>query len=42
MNFVQTKGDPCLYMSRDNGETVIIAVYVDDVLITAKTDKKIP
>ena len=41
MNFVQTEGDPCLYVSRDDGETVIIAVYVDDILIAAKIDKKI-
>ena len=41
MNFVQTEGDPCLYVSRDDDETVIIAVYVDDILIAAKTDKKI-
>ena len=28
-------------MSRDQGETVVIAVYVDDILIAAKTDKRI-
>ena len=28
-------------MSRDEGETVIIAVYVDDILIAAKTGKRI-
>ena len=41
MNFTQTEGDPCLYMSSDDGETAIIAVYVDDILIAAKTDKRI-
>ena len=41
MKFVQTEGDPCLYVSRDQGETVVIAVYVDDILIAAKTDKRI-
>ena len=30
MNFTQTEGDPCLYVSRDDAETAIIAVYVDD------------
>ena len=41
MKFVQTKGDPCLYVSTDRAETVIIAVYVDDILIAGKTDKRI-
>ena len=41
VKFVQTEGDPCLYVSRDQGETVVIAVYVDDILIAAKTDKRI-
>ena len=43
MNFTQTdlEGDPCLYVSRDDAETAIIAVYVDDILIAAKTDKRI-
>ena len=41
MNFTQRKGDPCLYVSRDDAETAIITVYVDDILIAAKTDKRI-
>ena len=41
MKFIQTEGDPCLYVSRDEGETVLIAVYVDDILIAGKTDKRI-
>ena len=41
MKFVQTKGDPCIYVSKDGAETVIIAVYVDDILIAGKTDKRI-
>ena len=41
IKFVQTEGDPCLYVSRDQGETVVIAVYVDDIVIAAKTDKRI-
>ena len=40
MKFVQTKGDPCLYVSTD-GEPVIIAVYVDDILIAGRTDERI-
>ena len=41
MKFIQIEGDPCLYVLRDQGETVVIAVYVDDILIAAKTDKHI-
>ena len=41
MNFTQTEGDPCLYVSRDDAETAIIAVYVNDILIAAKTDQQI-
>ena len=41
MNFVQTKGDPCLYVSKDATEPAIIAVYVDDILIAARSDEKI-
>ena len=40
MKFVQTKGDPCLYVSTD-GKSVIIAVYIDDILIAGRTDKRI-
>ena len=40
MKFVQTKGDPCLYVFTDE-EPVIIAVYVNDILIAGRTDKTI-
>ena len=40
MKFVQTKGDPCLYVFTDE-EPVIIAVYVNDILIAGRTDKRI-
>ena len=40
MGFTQTKGDPCLYVSTDR-DPVIIAVYIDDILIAAVTDEKI-
>ena len=39
IKFAQTEGDTCLYVSRDDAKIVVIAVYVDDILITAKTDK---
>ena len=36
----QTEGDPCLYVSKNGAETIIIAVYVDDILIATKTDER--
>ena len=41
MKFVKTEGDPSLYVSRDHAKTVFIALYVDDILIAAKTDKRL-
>ena len=40
MNFEQTRGDPCLYVSTQ-GEPAIIAVYVDDIIIAGKTNERI-
>ena len=40
MDFVQTKSDPCLYISSE-GELCIIAVYVDDILIATKDKRKL-
>ena len=39
MGFVQTTSDPCLYTSTE-GETFIIAIYVDDILLAGKSDKR--
>ena len=39
MGFVQSAGDPCLYMSSE-GEMFLIAVYVDDILLAGKSDKR--
>ena len=41
MKFIQTKADPCIYVFKDKTETVIIAVYVDDILIAGTSNKKI-
>lgn len=41
MGFVQTKEDPCIYVYKNRSSTVIIAVYVDDILIAAKSDARI-
>ena len=37
MGFVQTASDPCLYVAAE-GEMVIVAVYVDDIAIAARSD----
>jgi len=41
MKFTQTERDPCLYVSKDGGETVVIGVYVDDFLVPGKADERI-
>ena len=39
MKFIQTNDDLCLYECTD-GEPIIIAVYVEDILIARRTDKR--
>ena len=39
MGFVQVKGDPCLYMASE-GEMFFIAVYVDDIVLAGKSNKR--
>ena len=39
MKFVQTSGDPCIYVSQDGN--AIVGVYVDDLLIAGKNVKGI-
>ena len=39
MGFVQTDSDPCVYVSSE-GEFFIIAVYVDDILLAGKSNKR--
>jgi hypothetical protein len=41
MGFVQTTGDPCIYVKEEGGEIFIIAVYVDDILLAGKSDQEI-
>ena len=42
MGFTQLKSDPCLYVSTSEGVgTQVLAVYVDDILITGETDEAI-
>jgi len=40
MGFTQTTSDPCLYTTSEV-EMFIIAVYVDDILLAGKSDKRI-
>ena len=37
MVFVQTTGDPCIYVKEEGGEIFIIAVYVDDIRLAGKS-----
>ena len=39
MGFVQSTSDPCLYVASE-GEKFIIAVYVDDIVLAGKSDKR--
>ncbi len=38
MGFTQTSSDPCLYTAAE-GETFIIAVYVDDIVLAGRDDR---
>lgn len=39
-NLVQSKVDPCVYFKNNQQEMLIVAVYVDDLLIFSKTRKE--
>ena len=39
MRFAQTMSDPCIYVSKE-GETFIIASYVDDILLATETVRR--
>ena len=42
MGFKQTSGDPCLYVHFDSeGETFLVAVYVDDIVLGGRSEAKI-
>ena len=40
MSFAQTTSDPCLYISTE-GEMFVIAVYVDDIVLAGKSDRRL-
>lgn len=37
-DFVQSENDPCVFIRKVNGETVILAIYVDDGLLAATNE----
>ncbi|KAL6054460.1 Cysteine-rich receptor-like protein kinase 25-like protein [Balamuthia mandrillaris] len=39
IGFYQSEADPCIYVKVEGGEIIILALYVDDVLLAAKTTK---
>ena len=41
MNFKQSNNDPCIYTLESDGETFIITVYVDDIILAEKDQKRI-
>ena len=40
LGFVQSANDPCIYVATE-GEKLVIAVYVDDLILAGKTDEQI-
>ena len=40
MGFAQATSDPCIYIAQ-SGEPFIIGIYVDDILLAGKSDKRI-
>ena len=40
-NFKQSTADPCIFTkTEESGEIIIVAVYVDDLIIVTKTNEK--
>ena len=40
-SFVQTPSDPCIYVSDDDSNPFVIAVYMDDIVLAGPSDQKI-
>ena len=40
INFEQSTADPCVYVKNTSSGLLVIAVYVDDLIIVAKTTEK--
>ena len=41
MGFRQTPSDPCMYITSSEGKPLILAVYVDDIILAGKSEKLI-
>ena len=41
MGFSQSNGDPCIYYKGKGEEMVYMGVYVDDIILAAKTESKL-
>ena len=41
MGFKQTVSDPCLHVPSEGDNMMIVAVYVDDILVAGRSDKQI-
>ena len=41
MGFVQSENDPCIYYSNIGGENFYIGVYVDDIILAGKSERKL-
>lgn len=41
MKFQQTAFDPCIYTSKIDDEQIYLAVYIDDLLIAAKSNETV-
>lgn len=38
MNFVQSTADPCVFYKTENSETIILLVWVDDIIIASSSE----
>ena len=41
MGFTQSENDPCIYYRNSGGEMFYIGVYVDDIILAGKTERKL-
>ena len=39
IGFTQSNGDPCIYFRDAGGEKMYMGVYVDDIVLAARTDE---
>lgn len=40
LGFIPTSGDPCLYVDNSEGELFVVAVYVDDLVLACKSERR--